>query len=161
MSITNATHKSRTDSDQLSDRDRRALSQYLTVLEDIDRVRGADDLYLVVSESGSEYLVDMQEGACECDDHRYRGSKCKHARRIEFATGSRPVPGNADVEVDPQLGEHVSGSPRLAMPDGGIVTTDADDDATDLEATDEDQDRCDCDELGGDLECVACFMGDA
>ncbi|WP_254533339.1 hypothetical protein [Natrinema gelatinilyticum] len=39
--------------------DGRALTHYLTVLEDQDRVRGCRNLYLVVSESGREYLDEM------------------------------------------------------------------------------------------------------
>jgi hypothetical protein len=35
----------------LSDRDVRALTGYMTVLEDIDHVRGADDMYIVVTEN--------------------------------------------------------------------------------------------------------------
>ena len=160
MATTSPTHKSRTDPDH-SERDRRALSQYLTVLEDVGRVRDADGLFLGVSQSGSEYLVDMREGACECDDHRYRGIKCKHARRVEFATGMRPVPGDVDVQVDPQLGEHVVSPPRLAMPDGGIVATDAGDvDVDDLDAEPERDNadaECEC-EPGDELECFACYM---
>lgn len=74
----------------VDERDRRALTEYLTVLEDLGRARDADGLYLVVSQSGSEYLVDAHTGACECPDHEYRGVHCKHARRMAFATGDRP-----------------------------------------------------------------------
>jgi len=88
--------------------DARALTEYMSVLADIGRVRHADDLYLVVSASGSEYLVDMRLPACECADHQYRDRKCKHIRRCEFATGERAVPEWADDEaVDEQLGEHI------------------------------------------------------
>ncbi|SFS63459.1 hypothetical protein [Halostagnicola kamekurae] len=97
----------------LADRERRALEQYLTVLEDDPRVRDADDMYLVVSESGSEYLVDVRERTCECDDATYRGVTCKHQHRVRFATGRRSIPLGADRDdVDQQLGEHVSGEPR-------------------------------------------------
>lgn len=99
------------DEDEL---DRRALTQYLTVLEDVGRVRGADDLYLVVSQSGREYLVDHRDGVCECPDHRYRGRRCKHVRRVAFATGARPIPDWVDPsEVDDRLGEHVDGTPSF------------------------------------------------
>lgn len=96
----------------LDELDARALTQYLTVLDDIDRVRGALDLYLVVSESGSEYLVDARSGACECPDHEYRGRRCKHLRRVAFATGQEPIPAWVDRDdVDDQLGAHVDGGP--------------------------------------------------
>lgn len=88
----------------LEPRDVRALTQYLTVLDDVGRARGADGLYLVVSQSGSEYLVDGRTGACECSDHEYRDVHCKHARRVDFATGKRAIP--AGVDIDGLLGEH-------------------------------------------------------
>ena len=53
-------------------RDVRALTECLTVLEDVGRVRGAEDLFLVVSESGSEYLVDRRTGRCGCPDAVHR-----------------------------------------------------------------------------------------
>jgi hypothetical protein len=71
---------------------RRALTEYLTVLDDVGRAKGADDLFLVVSQSGSEYLVDRREGRCTCPDHEYRGVRCKHLRRVAFATGGRSRP---------------------------------------------------------------------
>lgn len=92
----------------LDDRDVRALTEYLTVLDDVGRVRGADDLFLVVSESGSEYLVDRRTERCGCPDaeHRDPDGGCKHVRRVAFATGARPVPAGLQG-VDPQLGAHV------------------------------------------------------
>jgi hypothetical protein len=89
--------------------DYRALSEYLTVLEDGDvRARSADSLYTVHSASGETYLVDAAQRACECPDHEYRNRTCKHVRRVEFATGRRDVPEFADdAAVDPQLGLHV------------------------------------------------------
>ena len=92
----------------LAERDVRALTEYLTVLNDVGRVRGADGLYLVVSQSGSEYLVDSRTERCGCPDAKHRDPEggCKHVRRVAFATGDRSVPG-VDVDVDPQLGAHV------------------------------------------------------
>ena len=91
--------------------DYRALSEYQTVLENGDvRARSAPGLYTVTTQSGSTYLVDADLGACECPDAEYRDRKCKHQRRVEFATGARPVPEWIDRdEVDPNLGEHVDG----------------------------------------------------
>ena len=108
--------------ERIDSRTERALTQYLTVLADVGRATGADDLFLVVSQSGSEYLVDTREGRCECDDHHYRGVRCKHLRRVAFATGERPVPASVDG-VDPQLGGHTDETPRRAVSDGGVVET--------------------------------------
>jgi len=94
--------------DALDDRDRRALTQYLTVLEDLDEARGREGVYAVVSQSGSQYHVDVDAGTCDCPDHEYRGVRCKHLRRVEFATGSRPVPTGVSSEtIDEALGQHV------------------------------------------------------
>ncbi|QCC57330.1 hypothetical protein [Natrinema thermotolerans] len=93
--------------------DRRALTEYLTVLEDIGRVRGLDGQYLVVSESGSEYLVDARLETCECPDHEFRGRECKHLKRVAYATGKRLVPPIVEPEdIAGELGEHCSGEPR-------------------------------------------------
>jgi hypothetical protein len=94
----------------LDNRDVRALTQYLTVLDDVGRARDAEDLYVVVSESGNEYLVDARAGTCECPDHRYRERQCKHLRRVAFATGEREIPAWVDRgAIDDQLGLHVHG----------------------------------------------------
>jgi hypothetical protein len=89
--------------------DFRALTEYMTVLEDGDhRARAAPDLYTVTTESGSTYLVDAELLACECPDHEYRDRKCKHLRRLEFALGLRAIPEWVNDEaVDPDLGDHV------------------------------------------------------
>ncbi|AFO57024.1 MULTISPECIES: SWIM zinc finger family protein [unclassified Natrinema] len=93
--------------------DGRALTQYLTVLEDQGRVRSCDGQYLVVSESGSEYFVDARLEACECPDYEYRDRRCKHIRRVAFATGADSVPAPFEPDdIAGELGEHVSGEPR-------------------------------------------------
>jgi hypothetical protein len=88
----------------------RALTEKMTVLPETGRVKNADDLFLVISESGSEYLVDAREGRCDCPDAEYNldpGEQCKHERRVAYATGSEPVPLWADqTAIDPQLGDH-------------------------------------------------------
>jgi hypothetical protein len=113
------------DRTDVEDRTRRALEQYLTTLEDDGRARGADGLVTVTSESGATYLVDLVEGACECDDYTYREPEdgCKHIRRARFATGREALPADvvAAVDVDPQLGEHTDADLRFAAADGGIV----------------------------------------
>jgi len=111
-----------TDDRCIDERDQRALGQFLTVLPETGRARGADDLFLVVSESGSEYLVDARDQRCTCPDHEYRGVRCKHLRRVAIARGDRPVSAAelAAADVDPQLGQHTAG-PRVVTSDGGII----------------------------------------
>ena len=93
--------------------DLRALTQFLTVLEDQGRVRDRDGQYLVVSESGSEYLVDARFETCECPDHEFRDRECKHLKRVAYATGQRPIPPIVEPEdVAGELGEHCSGEPE-------------------------------------------------
>ena len=102
------------DSTDLEQRDVRALTECMTVLPDTGRVKDADDLYLVISESGSEYLIDAREGVCECPDYRHREpeSGCKHILRTQYATGERAIPEWADSDaVDPQLGMHTNAAP--------------------------------------------------
>ena len=76
--------------ERIDSRTERALTQYLTVLADVGRVNGANDLFLVVSQSGTEYLVDRREGRCTCPDHEHRGVRCKHLRRVAFAESASP-----------------------------------------------------------------------
>jgi len=117
----------------LDPRDVRALTQYLTVLDDDPRVSGADDLFLVVSESGEEYLVDVRENSCECTDYRFRQAElgergCKHRRRVAFATGERAIPMSVDpARIDRQMGTHVEGTPRVTTTDGGTSAGSVDD----------------------------------
>ena len=139
-------------------RDARALAQYLTVLEDVGRARGAEDLYLVISESGSEYLVDARLGACECPDFEYRDVRCKHLRRVAFAIGETSLPDG--VDVDPQLGVHVDTDPKVAATDGGII--EAGDGGEILDESDEDSDDgrpedCRCDEDDLEVACWPCY----
>ena len=131
----------------LDDRDVSALTEIMTVLEDVGRVRDADGLYLVVTESGGSYTVDAHAGACECPDaeHRQPDGGCKHVRRVTFATGARSVPAWVDPDaVDTRLGEHVTASadadtetdaPAVATDGGEIVV--AGDDGEILDEDDE------------------------
>jgi hypothetical protein len=96
----------------LSDRDVRALTECMTTLEDLGAVAGADGLYVVISESGRSYTVDVSNGVCTCDDAFYRQPEggCKHVRRVAFATERREIPAWVDRSaVDGQLGRHVCG----------------------------------------------------
>lgn len=64
----------------------RALTEPMSVLPDIGRAKGAEDLYLVVSSSGKEYLVDAHDWSCECPDATHRDVRCKHQRRVALQT---------------------------------------------------------------------------
>lgn len=107
----------------LDERDRRALTEYLTVLENIGRAKDAPGLYLVVSHSGREYLLDMVTGACECADSAYRrpDGGCKHVRRVSFEIGQRQVPAAFADKVPSDFSRFVNGDPRIAATDGGTL----------------------------------------
>ena len=85
--------------ERIDSRTERALTHYLMVLADVGRAKGADDLFLVVSQSGTEYLVDTHIGAYECPDRGHRVVRCKPTRRVAFATGEHPVPAGVDGAV--------------------------------------------------------------
>jgi hypothetical protein len=146
-------HDGRTDT-ELSDRAVRALTEYMSVLDE------GGDVYSVTTESGSEYRVDAREGRCTCPDAEYNlaaGEQCKHELRVAFATGERAVPAWADTDaVDDQLGIHVDATPQVAT-DGGVI--DAGDEGVILDE-DEDggrPDDCECAPCLGELPCWACY----
>lgn len=120
-----------TDDRCIDDRTRRALEQHLTVTPDVGPARGADGLAIVTSQSGREYLVDLEAGTCGrtdgdlCPDQEYNlddGEPCKHVIRGRIATGRRPVSTAelAAADVVPDLGAHAAG-PRVVTSDGGII----------------------------------------
>jgi uncharacterized Zn finger protein len=136
-------------STDLEQRAVRALTEYHTVLPNVGEARGADDVYAVVSQSGSQYIVDARHGSCTCPDARHRDGTCKHQHRVAFATGETPIPAWIDPDaVDSQLGLQVDGSPRLAATDGG---------ALEAEEADGDGDECDCAALPEGCPCWSCF----
>jgi len=56
-----------------------ALEEYMTVLPEEDT-----GLCRVYTQSGEEYVVDAQDGACTCPDFRHNlghDERCKHQRR--------------------------------------------------------------------------------
>lgn len=113
----------------LDERDVRALEQYLTVVSlDGTPLEGDETVVQVVSQSGKSYHVDVDAGACECADSKYREPEggCKHVRRARVATGYVTIDARtlAEIDVDPQLGANAPG-PRVATSDGGIVQADA------------------------------------
>jgi hypothetical protein len=149
---------------ELDERDVRALTQYLTVLDDVDLARDAEDLYAVVSESGKQYLVDAREGSCTCPDatHRDPDGGCKHVRRVAFVTGEREIPAWVDRDdLDDQFGAHVDAEPRQAATDGGEIVV-AGDEGEVLEEADDVDERpadCDCVDWNSDvgLPCFECY----
>jgi len=76
----------------LDDRSLRARTESMAV-----RAFGTN-LYEITTDSGS-YLVDPTAGRCTCPDHRFRGARCKHLRRvaIEINEGRAPPPGQVAV----------------------------------------------------------------
>jgi hypothetical protein len=94
----------------LDDRDVRALTEYMSTLPNVGIAAGAEGIFTVISESGRSYTVDVETGACDCDDAFYRQPTggCKHVRRVQFATGRRSIPEWVNEEaIDEQLGLHV------------------------------------------------------
>jgi hypothetical protein len=72
-------------------RAQRALSEAMAVVA----LGGGE--YDVVTEDGERavYTVDLPAGRCTCPDHRMRGARCKHLRRvaIDVTAGRVPAPG--------------------------------------------------------------------
>ena len=86
----------------VEERTARALTEYMAVLPEGD----GTDIYTVVGQNGGTYTVDGRRGRCTCPDHEHRGARCKHLRRVAFATGAQQVPDGVNG-VDSQLGMHV------------------------------------------------------
>jgi predicted nucleic acid-binding Zn finger protein len=140
---------------ELEARTRRALEEYMTVLPEEET-----GLCRVYTESGSEYVVDAEDGACTCPDVRHNlghDEACKHQRRARFALGLDAVPSDAveALDVDESLGRHTDAELRFAAADGGIV--EAGDDAVVVENGEEDDECEECAELS-DLPCFECYM---
>lgn len=138
------------ESTDLEPRTRRALTECMTVLPD------GGDIYTVVGQNGSTYRVDGREGRCTCPDHKNRSVRCKHIRRVAFATGTQPIP--AGVEADDLLGAQTDETPRVAATDGGII--DAGDEGAILDESDDGRpDDCDCGDwnTGLELPCWPCY----
>lgn len=74
----------------------RAATEIMTVIEE------ADALFLVVTESGSEYTVDLREPACSCPDFEYRDDiqECKHIRRVRIEVGQIDIDALAESLAD-------------------------------------------------------------
>lgn len=83
-----------------------ALTELLFAFDDLGWAADAPGCWIVFSETGREYRVDAETGACTCDDAFYRRPEggCKHVRRVEFLTRRREIPEWVDrSRVDPWL----------------------------------------------------------
>lgn len=78
---------------ELADRSMRARTEPMAV------TAFGTNAYEVATESGT-YMVDLGAARCTCPDHRFRGARCKHLRRvaIEINEGRVPPPGHVAVE---------------------------------------------------------------
>lgn len=77
------------DTSRLDGRSARAWTEPMAV-----RATG-DGRYAVENRQGRTYTVGLDAGDCTCPDHRIRGERCKHLRRvaIEVTRGRVPAPG--------------------------------------------------------------------
>jgi hypothetical protein len=84
------------DPNRLSDRARRAWTERMRV------TRREDETYAVTTESGHTYRVDLRNRTCSCPDHRMRGERCKHRRRVAIEITARRVapPGKERARCD-------------------------------------------------------------
>ncbi|MFC7215115.1 SWIM zinc finger family protein [Saliphagus sp. GCM10025334] len=116
--------KNSTADNRLDRRDVRALTEYMTVMEHALEVAGADGLFLVVTQSGKAYTVDvLDEPRCTCPDAQHNlptaeGRRtCKHASRVTYETGMRPIPewvNRGALESQLLEARHVDGEPVFA-----------------------------------------------
>jgi len=56
--------------------------------------------YDVVVRDGTAYTVELPVGTCTCPDHAFRGSRCKHLRRVamDVTAGRVPAPGEREAD---------------------------------------------------------------
>jgi hypothetical protein len=96
----------------------RALTESMTVIDADADADLRDDEYRV-HRPESTYTVDMRAESCDCPDALH-GHRCKHQRRVDYATGTVPIPGWVNREaIDPGLGAALGSDPRIAVADGG------------------------------------------
>jgi|APHM01.1.fsa_nt_gi hypothetical protein len=97
----------------------RAFTESMTVIDADSDADLRDDEYRV-HRPESTYRVDMVAESCDCPDAIHNGARCKHQRRIDYATGAVPIPGWVNREaIDPGLGAALASNPRIAVADGG------------------------------------------
>lgn len=68
--------------------------------------------YVVESQSGAEYLVDLPNSDCSCPDHEIRGEHCKHIRRVAIEVTERRVPAPGMMAADCGICGHESFVPE-------------------------------------------------
>ena len=97
---------------QLGERDYRALTETMTVLDECAPApASADGLYHVTTGSGASYVVEPELGACDCPDVQYRDAICKHILRVRYEIGQEPLP-NSSPKTRPTSGSRRSGGSR-------------------------------------------------
>ena len=92
--------------EQFANREARALTEYMSIHSAAEVGHETPGEYTVVSKSGRSYRVDLEIGTCDCNDAFYHqpSGGCRHLRRVQFATGRRPIPKWIDEsELDDQL----------------------------------------------------------
>ena len=92
----------------LESRTRRALTEYMTVIEE------APAMFSISTQSGSEYTVDLREPACTCPDFRHRDevTECKHIRRVRMEVGQVDVE-SLEEELERTASELVMSAEQL------------------------------------------------
>lgn len=92
----------------LEPRTRRALTEYMTVIEE------APAMFSISTQSGSEYTVDLREPACTCPDfqHREEVTECKHIRRVRMEVGQVDVE-SLEEELERTASELVMSAEQL------------------------------------------------
>lgn len=86
----------------------KALTGVMTVLGDLPEVRNTRDRYAVVTESGSQYEVDVIAETCTCPHYEDEPTRCKHVHRARYAVGLAEIPEwVSESEVDSELGAFV------------------------------------------------------
>jgi len=92
----------------LEPRTRRALTEYMTVIEE------APAIFSISTQSGSEYTVDLREPACTCPDfqHREEVTECKHIRRVRMEVGQVDVE-SLEEELERTASELVMSAEQL------------------------------------------------
>ena len=92
----------------LEPRTRRALTEYMTVIEE------APAMFSVTTQSGSEYTVDLREPACTCKDFEFRDEveECKHIRRVRMEVGQVDVE-SLEEELERTASELVMSAEQL------------------------------------------------
>lgn len=129
--------------DGFDERDARALTEHITLTRTYD---GSGEIE-ASSESGKVYRIDPDALTCSCGDSEYDApdGRCKHVRRLEFASGRRSLPEWINTKAITQpFGEFIdsedvleptadASSSRDVATDGGLTVREAADGAEILE----------------------------